>query len=85
MTGPEHFRMAEGCLAEAERAVTNASPGTYAEAVEASAHLIAKAHVHATLALAAAVGKSTDAVEVGREIAHQLNRTAATGRKGARS
>lgn len=58
MTGPEHYRRAEACLTEAERVVTTATPSTYVEAVQASAHLTDKAQAHATLALAAATAET---------------------------
>lgn len=55
MTGPEHYREAERLLSEADRTVD-----PYGDAKEGNRQIIATAHVHATLAVVAALTGSSD-------------------------
>lgn len=65
MTGPEHYRAAEGILAETEEHVDPMD--------HRSARRLGQAQVHATLALAAATALDTDSREWAEVVGTKLS------------
>lgn len=77
MNGPQHYLEAERLAANAHQALDTATENTFDEALAASVPILARAQVHATLALAAAVASANvrthlSALEVDREWAEAM-------------